>query len=586
MRLNIDKPTLILMTQLPMDPITLPIIKPIKPDEEKTKAELIAELMALREDVAQLQQVETERHWAEETLRSYLQFLGALLDTIPNPVFYKDKEGFYLGCNNIFAQFIFGIPKEKIIGRSVHEFPVAISSKVAHLDRVQDLELLQTSGIQAYEAQILCADGVERDFIISKATYRDATNQIAGIVGVMSDITERNQMQQRLMQNNLELALLNRTSQEFISSLDLDQVLTNALEEARQLLDVTACSAWLIDPNSHELVCRHATEGQSRSILGWRLAMGQGVVGWVAEHATTLIVPDTRLDERHFKQIDEETGLDLRSILSVPLQIKVGSSNELQVIGVMQVVDNQPNRFSIAEQRLLEPLVVTIAIAIENARLYEQAQRDAKTKAILLSEVNHRVKNNLAAIIGLLYAEQSHAAFEHKVIDQTIFDELINRVQGLAIVHEMLSAAEWSPLPLQELAEQVIGSLLQTISLNIRVVVDISPSPVRVLAEEAHEIALIINELATNSVKYALSARQKNFHIQVTITHQENEIRFEFRDNGPGYPPEILQRKAQHYSVGFGLIEGIVQSSLRGKLSIYNDNGAVSVIQFKTAKDK
>jgi len=127
MRLNIDKPTLILMTQLPMDPITLPIIKPIKPDEEKTKAELIAELMALREDVAQLQQVETERHWAEETLRSYLQFLGALLDTIPNPVFYKDKEGFYLGCNNIFAQFIFGIPKEKIIGRSVHEFPVAIS---------------------------------------------------------------------------------------------------------------------------------------------------------------------------------------------------------------------------------------------------------------------------------------------------------------------------------------------------------------------------------------------------------------------------------------------------------------------------
>ena len=70
------------------------------------------------------------------------------------------------------------------------------------------------------------------------------------------------------------------------------------------------------------------------------------------------------------------------------------------VIGALQVVDTEIDRFSTADLTLLEPLVSFAAIAIENARLYEQAQQDAEIKSVLLQEVNHRVKNNLTGILG------------------------------------------------------------------------------------------------------------------------------------------------------------------------------------------
>jgi PAS domain S-box-containing protein len=74
-------------------------------------------------------------------------------------------------------------------------------------------------------------------------------------------------------------------------------------------------------------------------------------------------------DPRHFKGVDRETGLSLRSILSVPLRVKDG------VVGVIQVVDAAVGRFGSADLRLLESLASTAAIAVENARLYEEADR-------------------------------------------------------------------------------------------------------------------------------------------------------------------------------------------------------------------
>ena len=99
-------------------------------------------------------------------------------------------------------------------------------------------------------------------------------------------------------------------------------------------------------------------------IYGWRLQPGQGLVGWVVQHGQSLIVADTRLDERHFKEVDKYTGVEMRSILSVPLQIKQ------KVIGVLQVMDCETDRFGSRDLALLEPLAVTAAIAIENAQLF------------------------------------------------------------------------------------------------------------------------------------------------------------------------------------------------------------------------
>ncbi|MBD3334829.1 MAG: PAS domain-containing protein [Candidatus Eisenbacteria bacterium] len=124
---------------------------------------------------------------AQESLR----FLQTLLDTIPSPVFFKNRQGVYLGCNLAFARDILGLPRHAIIGRSLHDLPQAIPPELAQVYEQQDMELLASGGTQRYEADVRCADGQRRQYLFSKATYRNRQRQVTGLVGVMIDIAER-----------------------------------------------------------------------------------------------------------------------------------------------------------------------------------------------------------------------------------------------------------------------------------------------------------------------------------------------------------------------------------------------------------
>jgi PAS domain S-box-containing protein len=141
------------------------------------------------------------------------------------------------------------------------------------------------------------------------------------------------------------------------------------LDEVRRVLGVVACSAWLVDSTTAELVCRQVTDPQADVVRGWRLAPGQGLAGWAVQHGESLNVSDVLNDERHFEGVDIVTGLPLRSILTVPLRVKD------TVVGVIQVVDTMVSRFDSTDLRLLESLASAAAIAVENARLYEESDR-------------------------------------------------------------------------------------------------------------------------------------------------------------------------------------------------------------------
>ncbi len=406
----------------------------------------------------------------------------------------------------------------------------------------------------------------------------DDRGHIIEYQSVGRDITEYKEMKESLEHRNLELTLLNRASQAFISTLDLDEILNSVLEEVKRSLDVVACSVWLVDSETGELVCRQVTDPQSEIVRGWRLAPGTGLGGWVVRHGESLNIPDVLESDRHFKGVDQETGLPLRSILTVPLQTKSG------VTGVLQMVDAKVNRFDETDQRLGEALAVLAAGAIENAQLYEQAQRDAETKAIMLNEINHRVKNNLAAIIGLLYAERRHAGMENEDTYQMIMKSLINRVQGLATVHSLLSESGWAPLPLSELARQIIQTSLRALLPGKQVLVNVSASSVRVLPRQAHSLALIINELTTNTLKYALSEQDVvTISVDIAVDTETDApvsiVIFEFRDDGPGYPPDVLHQ--EKHDVGLYMIKSIAKTDLRGALTLNNDNGAVTILSFK-----
>lgn len=150
----------------------------------------ITHFLAVKEDI-------TERKRAEDALRSNLELLERLIDTIPSPVFYKDTEGRFLGCNSYFIEQIIGLPREQIVGRKMDELPDALSPDVARVHHDHDMELLRSPGKQVYETHMPCADGKERFFLVSKATFQEASGNVAGIIGVMLDITERRESEER-----------------------------------------------------------------------------------------------------------------------------------------------------------------------------------------------------------------------------------------------------------------------------------------------------------------------------------------------------------------------------------------------------
>jgi PAS domain S-box-containing protein len=412
----------------------------------------------------------------------------------------------------------------------------------------------------------------ERHFSLRVSPLRDQRDHLLGRVLLLHDLTDRRRAEEVLLRRNRELALFNHAGQAFTSTLDLDQVFLAVLDEVRRLLNVAICSIWLFDPSTEELVCQQASGPKSEMVRGWRLSPGQGLTGWVFQNQRCLLVEDTRSDERHFKGVDERTGYELRSILSVPLRIKN------KVIGTLDAADTEVGHFVPSDLALVESLAATAAIAIENARLYDQARRDAQTRAVLLDEVNHRVKNNLTAIIGLLYAEKDHPRMGGQDRYQDMMQDLIGHIQGLATVHQLLSASEWAPLRLSELIGQVIESSLNALPLREKnVAVAVSRSEVRVTPEQANCLAIVTNEVVTNTAKYALQGREMA-HIQVQITTEGEAVLIEFRDDGPGYPDEVL--RWERYNVGLHLVREMVRSELHGSLSLRNDGGAVMAVRF------
>ncbi len=143
----------------------------------------------------------TERKQAEQETREQLHFLQVLIDAIPIPIFYKDPEGIYQGCNNAFASML-GMSKEDIIGKSVFG---ASPDERANKYREMDLALFKKPGVQVYDYKVRFADGLDHDVIFHKATYNDLSRRLAGLVGVVIDVTRLKQIEEILRQTASEL---------------------------------------------------------------------------------------------------------------------------------------------------------------------------------------------------------------------------------------------------------------------------------------------------------------------------------------------------------------------------------------------
>jgi two-component sensor histidine kinase len=215
-----------------------------------------------------------------------------------------------------------------------------------------------------------------------------------------------------------------------------------------------------------------------------------------------------------------------------------------------------------------------------------QVRQDAGIKTTLLHEVNHRVKNNLLRLVEIVRLQREHAAPGDAGLRLALAD-VENRLHGMEVLHSMLAKAQWKPLPINELVTQIVTAGLHgsPIRRQIHLTVSPPPAPLWVPPEYATAVALILNELTTNSVKYAFRDRAEgHLEVRVRIVDRNRErplVRLEYRDDGPGWPEPVLA--GHSHSVGLHLIQASVRSPLRGKLTLRNDRGAVAELEFKLA---
>jgi diguanylate cyclase (GGDEF)-like protein/PAS domain S-box-containing protein len=141
---------------------------------------------------------ELEERVAERTseLSQQLHFVKQLIEAIPGPVFYKDAEARYLGCNRAFETVI-GRSASELIGKTAHDIAPA---ELADQYHAADQLLFNRPGSQVYESLVRYANGEMRDVMFHKATFSRADGLVGGLVGVMLDITERKLMEDTLRQ--------------------------------------------------------------------------------------------------------------------------------------------------------------------------------------------------------------------------------------------------------------------------------------------------------------------------------------------------------------------------------------------------
>lgn len=135
----------------------------------------------LQKEIEQNKEIENILQDQQEKLKGNLVFMEKVLDAIQHPMFYKNKDGVYLGCNQAFAEFI-ELSKEEIINHTTYDIaPPELAAKY----HSSDMELISKGGNQQYKSQVQNASGEIYDTIFSKSVYFNEKGEIDGLVGLI-----------------------------------------------------------------------------------------------------------------------------------------------------------------------------------------------------------------------------------------------------------------------------------------------------------------------------------------------------------------------------------------------------------------
>ena len=184
----------------------------------------------------------------------------------------------------------------------------------------------------------------------------------AGIAVLNARLYAESQRKARVMTALAESAAV------ITASIHLEEVLQRILEQTSQALRVEVVSLALIDPQTRELVFRASTGKLDQSVIGIRLAMGQGIAGWVAQEGRGVIVHAAYEDSRFFPGVDKKLGFETKAIACAPIRLRD------QVIGILEALNPKEGVFDPDALTVLTGIGSLGGSAIRHAQLFGQLQ--------------------------------------------------------------------------------------------------------------------------------------------------------------------------------------------------------------------
>lgn len=298
----------------------------------------------------------------------------------------------------------------------------------------------------------------------------------------------------------------------------------------------------------------------------WNKA-AEEMLGWTQEEALGRFIPHVEEEKQdEFLEL-MENGLNEGDIRNKEIirRRKDGSKVYLRLnVGRMVGTDEQ-------EQQML----VILEDITRETEYKQQLENSVHEKEVLLSEVHHRVKNNLAIIVGLIELQKEDVNDEKL---ETILRETQNRIYSISGVHELLYNTEsFTDISFEEYAIKLIDRIQNMFdSSNKHIEMEHNFETRNLNINQAIPLGLLLNELVTNSFKHAFREQEKG-KIVIHLVEDQGVIKVDYRDNGMGVAPEVFN---DSQTLGVTLIKTLL-SQLEAEYNMESDKGMNFTFHFK-----
>ena len=461
----------------------------------QTMADQLANAIANARLYNQAQQEIAERKRAEQELTQERNLFRALLDNLPDSIYFKDRESRFIRISKSTAEK-FGMKLEDVLGKTDFDIFTEEHASQAYAD---EQNIIRTGQPIQLEEKETWPDGRVTWVLTVKMPLLDEQGNIIGTFGITRDITARKLMEEELRKAHEELtryteSLERRTVQlrvgaevarEAAAILDVQKLLDTAVNLISERFGFYHAGVFLVDePGEYAVLRAASSEGGKRMLArGHRLPVGKlGIVGYVAATGEPRVALDVGEDAVHFANPDLP---ETRSEMGLPLKVRG------RVIGVLDVQSTQEAAFSEDDIVVLQTLADQLAVAIDNARLMERTESQLRELSLLYGEY-------AASAWAELTSQRQALGYVYDRIDVRPADSLelpaiemaIAQGETVALADDQEASGRILATPLR-LRDRVIGSLAIQESNGSH---SWSPGEIALIEAVSEQVALALEE--------------------------------------------------------------------------------------------